>query len=166
VGCQSLSSDPIIIGNVTPATITHVDNTLIASSGTSFQWFSFGQPIPGATKQILEINLFEVGIYSVEITQGNCTSLSEDFIYLITDAESDTQGIKVFPNPVTEILTIDNTNEHAIEFKVHDALGRTIVADKLKVGENMINVNEFANGIYWVVITTQKGSRFFKIMKL
>ncbi len=166
VGCQSLSSDPIVIGDVTPATITQVDNTLIASSGTSFQWFLFGQPISGATKQILEINLFEVGIYSVEIMQGNCTSLSDDFIYLITDAESDIQEIKLFPNPVTEILTIDNSNEHAKEFRIHDALGRTVVTKKLMVGENKVDVNEFAMGTYWILIETSSGLKIYKIQKL
>lgn len=166
VGCQSVSSDPIVIGNVVPATITLVDNTLIASSGTSFQWFLFGEPIPGATKQILEINLFEVGIYTVEITQGNCTSRSSDFIYLITDAESSVEGIKVFPNPVSEKLTITNPNVQGVNSKIYDALGRIITSKPLEPGENIFDVKEFAKGMYWVVIETKSGTRLFKIQKL
>ena len=166
VGCQSISSDPIIIGNVMAATITQVDNTLIASTGSSFQWFLFGEAIAGATKQILEINLFEVGIYAVEIIQGNCTSRSADFVYLITEVELELDGISVFPNPVTDNLNITNPSMVKLECNIHDALGRTITSGHLAPGVNTFDVTAFANGIYWIAIKTEKGSRFFKIQKL
>lgn len=165
LGCQSLSSDPVTIGNVATATITHVDNTLIASVGNSFQWFSFGQQIPGATKQILEISLFETEIIAVEITQGNCTTRSEDFIYLITEAESEINEIQVYPNPVTEYLTIKNSQSLSGFVSIHDALGKSLLVQSLLDGENNFDIKHYAYGSYWIVIKSADRSKVFKIQK-
>jgi hypothetical protein len=88
--------------------------------------------------------------------------------YSFTTLGSITTGIKeninddlvsTFPNPVNDMLTINSKT--AEEYQITNALGSLI-----KSGiENVINVSDFANGVYFISIKTDKGSTIKKFIK-
>jgi aminopeptidase N len=70
--------------------------------------------------------------------------------------------IAIYPNPVTNILTIDALD--AInKISIINTLGKTIVAD-LK-NNNQINFSEFKPGVYFLQIQSQNSSKIVKVIK-
>ena len=60
-------------------------------------------------------------------------------------------GIKLYPNPVSDILTIENTQSQEISLTVSDMLGRQLLqTSELKTGRNIIEISSFPSGMYFV----------------
>ncbi|MEO7992305.1 MAG: T9SS type A sorting domain-containing protein [Chryseolinea sp.] len=167
-GCQSVTSDPVTITRVTSEAAVSMDgNLLIASVGDSYQWFLNGEEIPGATRQILEINFAEFGTYAVEVTTGSCFSRSADFVYLVTDVELKIENtFFVAPNPFDHILIIKNNYRNVIPMRIEDALGRELLNRSVPTGESQIDVSFIRSGIYYVIAETSDKPIIIKIQKL
>jgi hypothetical protein len=164
--CESSRTPVVAAIDIVQAAITQVDNMLTASNGTSYQWFLFGKPIANATGQTLEINLFEMAIYTVEVTQGNCKSLSKEFTYLITETEKENVKIKSYPNPVTEELTIEVPPDVSHSISIVDMMGRErIVLSSNGSGKQNISLKDFQPGSYVLLIQSAQVKRYFKIVK-
>lgn len=76
--------------------------------------------------------------------------------------------MKVFPNPVKEILNVEFSASIELtttwfEIKILDILGKEMINKKLKIqpGKSEIDVNELKSGIYFLQIgnTTRKFSK-------
>ncbi|MEO7990961.1 MAG: laminin B domain-containing protein [Chryseolinea sp.] len=164
--CESTRTSVVATIDVVDATITQVDNTLTASTGSSYQWFLFGQPISQATNQTLEIDLYETAIYTVEVTEGNCTSLSGEFIYLITEIEKEKARIKLYPNPILEELTVEGLPNLSYTISIIDMLGR----ERIGVSNNgsskqIISFKDLQSGSYILLLQSAQSKRYFKIVK-
>ena len=61
------------------------------------------------------------------------------------------QNIKVYPNPVSQILTIDGLNDN-LEFKIFNVLGQEIISQKT----NKIDFSSFEKGIYFIKFGDQR----------
>jgi hypothetical protein len=167
-GCLSAVSDPVVITTANgDATITQDGNYLIASSGASYQWFLNGSEIPGASGQVLEIDLFEFGVYAVEVTTGSCFSRSEDFIYLITSTESEAEIVfGVVPNPVRETMTIHNGMQQTIKVRLVDALGKNLLQRNVPHGKHEYDVSSIAPGVYFLISEIKEQSKVIMLNKL
>lgn len=167
-GCLSPVSDPVVITTANgDATITQDGNYLIASSGGSYQWFLNGSEIPGGTGQVLEIDLFEFGVYAVEVTTGSCFSRSEDFIYLITSTETGANNIfNVTPNPVRETMTIHNSMQQTIKVKMVDALGKMVMQKEVPQGNHQYDVSSISPGVYFLISEIKEQSKVIMLNKL
>jgi hypothetical protein len=149
------------------ATITQDGNYLIASSGASYQWFLNGSEIPGASGQVLEIDLFEFGVYAVEVTTGSCFSRSEDFIYLITSTEAGTNLLfGVAPNPVREMMIIHNGLQQTIKVRLVDALGKNLLQREVPHGKHEYDVSSIAPGVYFLISEIKEQSKVIMLNKL
>jgi hypothetical protein len=146
-------------------TITQVDHQLICNpGGMTYQWYSGGSPISGATNQILEISVIEFGLYAVEVRSNGCTVRSDDFFYLITDTEKSFSDIKVFPNPVTDKIMIEVPQPLAGKrFKLKNLLGQDIIQSVLSGGINEIPVADFSQGLYYLYIDGKFSHKIHKI---
>lgn len=65
-----------------------------------------------------------------------------------TDANSSSTEIKMYPNPVKDILTLTNTSNE--EYKIYDMSGRLVSAGNLESGT--VNVNKLTNGTYVIQV--------------
>jgi hypothetical protein len=167
-GCLSSVSDPVVITTANgDATITQDGNYLIASSGASYQWFLNGSEIQGASGQVLEIDLFEFGVYAVEVTTGSCFSRSEDFIYLITSTEAGTDVLfGVAPNPVREMMIIHNGLQQTIKVRLVDALGKNLLQREVPHGKHEYDVSSIAPGVYFLISEIKEQSKVIMLNKL
>jgi len=157
-GTDTLTVSPMIIFATTPPppTINVVGgDTLFSSHGASYQWFLNGSLIAGATDSFYVA--IQPGTYSVQITDGlGCNSLSSG-IYVNINSLNDIngiQGIKIYPNPVSNELNIliqapvlqKNGGDAAITDIVGMELFKIIlVKDQSSYS---ISTNEFSNGMY------------------
>lgn len=71
---------------------------------------------------------------------------------------------KVFPNPVTNQLTIDNF-DHFEQLAISAANGNILLIRKLNQQSNYIDLNRLASGIYFVSLLNQKNRLTTKIIK-
>ena len=72
-------------------------------------------------------------------------------------------AIKVFPNPTTEELTIDNGELTINNIEIFDIYGRKQQAEGRK--QNVIDISQLSAGIYFVKISTEAGEVVKKIIK-
>ncbi|MFZ6013089.1 MAG: FG-GAP-like repeat-containing protein, partial [Bacteroidota bacterium] len=153
-GCQSPSSDPVtVVINAYPdADITFNGTQLTVSAGDGYQWYSDGSAIVNATSQTVAISLVEYGVYAVDITKDGCTTRSNNYVYLVTGVESFGKNLKVYPNPVSQKLTI----EHGHDFKVlvFDEMGRSVMNSPSESKKATIDFSNTATGSYILTIKT------------
>jgi hypothetical protein len=157
-GCVSPSSDQIqvTINPYPDADITFNGTQLSVTAGDSYQWYNEGEAISGATDQSYAISVLEFGEYSVAVTDNGCTTLSDDFIYLITSQESGIEELKIYPNPFTDELNIESNTP--IEVSVIDMTGRSITNTSI-VGQQKIFLSNIASGVYSLQV--RKGKEVF-----
>lgn len=92
--------------------------------------------------------------YSLIITAGNLVTLGVQ--------EENITKIRVFPNPATDYLIIDGTDN--FRFSVLDESGRILL--KEKKSNNKINVSNLIPGVYYLVLNNLSGeSKTFKFIK-
>ncbi len=117
----------------------------VASEGDqTFQWYLEGLPISGATSATLDFE--NAGSYTVEVSNGACTALSEIFIVLSNDAID--SNLEIYPNPTSDYIGI-NLPSHLWKevdgVTVTDLIGREIGVFEL---EEKIDVTSLEAGLY------------------
>ena len=78
-----------------------------------------------------------------------------------TASSSTIPELKIYPNPVTNIFSI-NTNEKIISIEVFNALGQKILSLK---NEKTHNTERLEKGVYFVKVKTDKNEYVEKIIK-
>jgi hypothetical protein len=88
-----------------------------------------------------------------------CDSLSA-----VEDLQMNESAVLIFPNPASENISIrcEKRNEQVRDVFVFDSIGKMI--SDLKISENTIDVRDFVEGIYFVIIETNRGRYFKKVM--
>ncbi len=73
----------------------------------------------------------------------------------------------VFPNPVTDVITITNNENIGIEqIEVFDISGKTVKSQSYKMeNEVQLNIDNFASGTYLLHIKTHDGTAVKKVVK-
>jgi alpha-tubulin suppressor-like RCC1 family protein len=74
-----------------------------------------------------------------------------------------TNNVKIYPNPSTGIFTISLEEEANVS--VHDMLGKVIYTNKVKAGNNSIDISNYQSGVYLLNVKTENGSLTKKIIK-
>lgn len=147
------------------ASITINGSSLLASAGDSYQWYQNGSQVTNATGQALALNIAEYGSYMVDVTVDGCTSTSDEFIYLMTGAETIHEEIKVYPNPFKEHVTIELPSEEHFKLRIIDAIGRTL--KDYSIDDNTtLNLNDLSSGSYILIIEKGTKKHYQRMQKL
>jgi alpha-tubulin suppressor-like RCC1 family protein len=142
---------------VPAVSITAAGNVLSSSvTGTAYQWYLNGNPIPGANAQT--ITATANGNYSVEVTFGaGCSRTSSTYpvgVIGIGEYESLIPGI--YPNPTTGLVTITFSNLSSMEgsfIQVRDFSGRMILSPVVITQTKMtVDLSAYAEGAYVVEV--------------
>ena len=72
--------------------------------------------------------------------------------------------VNIFPNPIKDIITISLVEKS--EIQIYGSDGGLKLQKQCSIGQNKINLSEFANGYYFIKINTAKGSVFKKVVKI
>ncbi len=77
-------------------------------------------------------------------------------------------SVSVYPNPTSDLLmiSIEESKITDLEYTVIDQQGKSIKSNKISSSNTIIYFEEMANGIYYIVITSQEKSvHTIKIIK-
>ena len=136
-------------------------------SGAAYAWSdcTTDQIIPNETDQ--SYTPTNTGDYAVIITKESCSDTSEcvPISFVGLSEQQNSPRFKIYPNPATEVLTIQVTDLiNGASFKIVDQNGKIIKFGKLNIGETKINIEEFTNGLYFLKIG-ENDTQSFKVVK-
>lgn len=172
-GCESVPSDPVqILFKQRPfqPTIIANGNTLVSTTVSGNQWFLNGVAIPGATGQFYQATTS--GFYTVQVTDGECLSeMSDLYNFTITDVDDPavSNAIKVFPNPVTDILHIVSNAIDASKqiIELRDITGSIILHQKeLTTASIQLDISHLPAGMYVLQIRDEASRKRLLVQKI
>jgi len=146
------------INNVAPTqpSISLSGTDLVSTSATSYQWYSNGNLIPGATSQTYTPS--QPGIYVVRITDANgCVyAYSPGFNHGVTTliGKNDISNtVNVFPNPTNGSvnISINGFNVNGLKVNVYDNSGKLVLT---RYNTTSVDLSELNTGLYIMTITT------------
>ena len=99
-----------------------------------------------------------ISTYGWTITDGgpdaNCVLDTEEF---------ETNTLKLYPNPVVNILNIKTDHNHINQpFTIIDGLGRVVINGKFNEVDTTINVEQLSKGIYYLKVSGNSANKFIK----
>jgi hypothetical protein len=111
--------------------------------------------VPAAGKYYLQLHCGNG--YSIE---GYQFKLSGSLSTSIKDVYKNDYLFKLYPNPVSDIITLNIKPENRIELKlnIYNINGQIIRSEMLKQNQNQINVAELANGLYTLELVSGETS--------
>ncbi|MEQ8925890.1 MAG: family 16 glycosylhydrolase [Fulvivirga sp.] len=138
---------------------------LQSNSEVGNKWYLNGNIISSGNPTEIEVN--ENGIYTLKVTIDGCDSpFSDEFPLLITStAPNNNLQIRVYPNPVTDVIKIENVNE--IESVIlTDVMGRAMPIT-FNQDKNVLdaNISTLPTGIYYLVLESKKEKHITRLMK-
>ena len=167
----ALSSTTGITGVTTCPSVAAVSITangalLTASTtGLSYQWYYNNSPINNATNQ--SFTATQDGNYTVKVTyQIGCVT-SAPYTYGNGGIGIDENSIafKLFPNPVSELLTISNLSGKMATYSLLDLSGRSILTFESQDATVTMDFSKFSSGNYFVNIEGFAGKKTYRIVK-
>lgn len=73
-------------------------------------------------------------------------------------------SFRIFPNPVKDILRIENTSNSYSSFHIYNIRGQCVKTDVLEKGLNNINLHPLTNGIYIITIPLKNELKSYKLI--
>lgn len=146
----------IVISDIDVA-VTQNGGTISADQvGATYQWVDCDNgnaPIANETAQ--DFTPSASGNYAVEVTINGCTETSNCVNMMVTGInEANTADVRIFPVPASNVLniltteTIENLMVYAMDGKLVSSYAQNTKA---------IDVSALANGMYLLVVQTEKG---------
>lgn len=140
--------------------------TILNSSGTAI---GASQNNSGSTLNFTRILTPGDYFLKVSSTTPTNTNYQTPYVFNITTTlgtnENEFNSISYYPNPVRDILTIDNFNYSKIS--VYSILGQLldIKLNDSSSNTSQINMGNYSNGMYILVLENETGSKTIKIIK-
>jgi hypothetical protein len=77
----------------------------------------------------------------------------------------DFSGFKVYPNPTTGFLRVENQYSAAVSLGLFDITGRQIMEKNLGLGDNELDLGVLISGVYFLTFTDWNGTNVVKVVK-
>ncbi len=160
-GIDGIASNPVLVHPTSGQSNGSIALNLTGGSGNyEVQWSANANGMTGAT-----INNLAQGTYTALVEDEN--ACIESFLFeLPTDTgveDPTSHSFHVFPNPSNGLFTVELISAKQLTLNVFDALGRTVhkseYSNVLEGQKELINLSEFARGIYYIQL--QKGDNFY-----
>ncbi|MBL7843591.1 MAG: fibronectin type III domain-containing protein [Cyclobacteriaceae bacterium] len=168
-GCEGNKASTYVEINQVPMPLVEFNGDVLEivneiPAGTFMQWYKDNEPLDAYDRGIKPV---EPGSYTVLVSKGGCSKVSESFEYLVTDTENpvhDGFNVYVYPNPATHdklYVKIETTSTLDANIAIVDLTGRSVFDASLKGthvnGVHKLNVSQdTAPGLY--IISIRQGS--------
>ena len=157
---------------VSPMTLNQVNNLILVGSKTlvapkGFNSYQWNGPTGTINSPTLTTSTF--GTYTLSLGGIGYSGYSQKVFSLmpsgINEINPKMDAINIFPNPTNNEFYIDNLPLKST-YSVTDVSGKLILSKTLNAGgKAKIEMNNAANGIYFVKVETELGIKNFKIVK-
>ncbi len=166
-GEGAVSTLPVTVNTKpTTPTITLNDSILESDSPNGNQWYDQHGEISGEKDQNLTVE--KEGAYYVLVTLSGCTSNASNVIDVeITgiDVPHENRNIKIYPNPVSNELTLEiEGNNKKLHYVILNFSGQ-IIQKGFLMEKTIIQTSHFTSGVYFIRLENGKTFEFHKIIK-
>jgi hypothetical protein len=155
-GCSTTSDTTHVSIASSPNPFVNYSGGMVSTSGTyvAYQWFLNSTAIPGATSATYVPTTN--GSYRVRVTNSTgCTNFSSPvMIGNVGVGQISKETVKVYPNPALNTIKVDAPVSPAVV--VTSITGKTMISGKTN---EVMNIDQLAPGIYFVVIYDEQGER-------
>jgi hypothetical protein len=168
-GCDSTHIVQLTIENALTPIIAQVDGILSTSTvGDNFQWIDCNGnlPITGALSN--EFTPINDGDYAVEVTNNQCTWLSDCYTFSTVSLpqNNDDEIYFVYPNPASTFLTLNAPQgKNITSISLMDQLGRVLEVMSNTTTFDLLNLE---SGVYFLTIleaSTEETILKFQVVK-
>lgn len=138
-----------------------------STTGISYQWYFNNSPINNATSQ--SYTATQDGNYTVKVTyQYGCVT-SPAYAYSNGGSgvgiDENIIVFKLYPNPVSNILNINNLSGKIATYTLLDLSGRPIFSFESSDANVSMDLSKFSSGNYFVNIEGFSGKKTYRIVK-
>ena len=108
------------------------------------------------------------GNYAVEITKNSCIDTSSCINVLVTDVtELEKSGIRIYPNPVNNKITIELTDYSSnTQITITNIEGKIVYSNTtIQSKKIVLNATDWAKGVYIIKITDGQLNQISKLIK-
>lgn len=162
----TVTVDPLAVAgfNFSPVANTVTFNS--TSTNASSWFWDFGDGIYSSLENPVHLYA-NIGSYNVLLVVSNACGVDSLFqnvnITLVGSAEQNPVGIRLFPTPASDQLQIDVPAKWLGKvFSITDASGRLVLTGNLREQRQMINLSDFAKGLYFLRVGEDATCRFVK----
>jgi len=160
---------PTVVATILQSTICLGESAVIsATGGDTYTWSATGSgaslTVTPATSNTFTYSVVGTNTFNCSST-SNQVSLVVDACTGIREALGSSSSLRVYPNPTTGEFYVESGNTLYKTITVSDVTGRTVA--NLSSSDEIIQlqINEFANGIYYVKIEANETFEVVKIVK-
>jgi hypothetical protein len=89
---------------------------------------------------------------------------ADEFTFLSVNQFSEVLGFKAYPNPVSDVLTIEYTSD-VTSVAVYNLLGQQVLAKNVNATTTQVNMSELNAGTYLVKVSSGTVSKTLKVVK-
>ncbi len=154
-----------------PPNITHSNDTLYASSDTSYytyQWYYGANLIPNATNSWVVAS--QSGNYNLEIKNKLGCSVATGIVLSAASLSAGSNGLTLRPNPAKHqlMLTLDPKNQGGTSaVSIYNVLGEMMQQEELRASSSFmsINIDDLAAGVYFVQVMNESGRWLARFVK-
>lgn len=136
--------------------ITWNGTNLITSGYSTYQWYLNGNPISGASASAY--NPTTNGTYKVVGFNSSCDfeSMEYELNTISVDEIGEKISFEMYPNPASDVVIV-SLNESS-DVIIYNSIGAVIYTNQLTNALSEIDVSQFENGLYTVIVQTHAGS--------
>ncbi|TNE55000.1 MAG: T9SS type A sorting domain-containing protein [Bacteroidetes bacterium] len=169
-GCKDTTEVTVTVSTSLTPVINENNGTLSTGAFESFQWYLNGNAIAGATQQ--NYTPTEDGDYTVEVTDGNCSGISNAFTFTMGGVglqENQKDLFRIFPNPSTGVFHLEAKliQSSGGQIEVRNLLGQVVTTNKFDGSSihQVIDLSAMPKGLYFVEINSGKLNHTIKLIK-
>lgn len=157
-GCSDTSNLTLTVVEVHAAIMRSSTQLTASMAGASYKWLDCdneSKAIPGETAQTFSPK--KSGNYAVEIMWQGCADTSQCYSFIPLGIESSArfdQGMQIVPNPASAVATIRLQKPGNYELSLLDPGGRLLHRRVLNGSEASLDLNNYAAGIYFIVVSS------------
>ncbi|MCC6702532.1 MAG: T9SS type A sorting domain-containing protein [Fluviicola sp.] len=166
-GCAAYSDSTLVVicdPNENPVVSTLGTTGLTVTNPNSYaiSWTLNGNVIAGQTTTVTTIT--SAGVYQAILTDSfGCQYPSNTYTSTLSIAANEQYSVRMYPNPTSNILTLDPSSDLESLITVTDMLGRTVYAETIK-GKTSIALGAFGTGVYLVKVSQNGRYTFNRVV--
>ncbi len=167
-GCEGATRVEVPVAVITyeqPKIVQVSDNELESNYEEGNQWYLNDTVIANVDAQTLSIT--EDGPYKLKVSIGECIAESPKFD-LVTGFGDAVKTIRVYPNPVSDVLSIQFVGHDNVKVHFIDEKGAILTPVHLESEGNVqvgeLDVHSFSKGLYFIRIFSESKSITHKVI--
>jgi hypothetical protein len=133
---------------------------LISNFDEGNQWYYNGNAVEGATNR--EFKMTAPGLYELKVNYKGCVSSAS---FILDDTAI--PGIRVYPNPVVDRMTIEGIDEDVDQIELTTPIGQNLgtLYKKGEKFEREISLSSIPDGLYLLILTKAEQKYTYRIFK-